>query len=266
MNLEEVKNQFPELASKIKALESLGFASRKDGWIDSLDLEKAQTACWLIGRIGNDQDADSLLSILSGQRRELWMQAAASLSLIATQRHLIPLLSILATSSDPAQRNSVVYTLSFLSASQVTPEVIRVLTKVAANQVEAPSVRAQALEGLGNNLSYELQVEAPSVRAQALEGLGNNLSYELAANLYQEAVTVIIEALDDSEAEVRFWACFAVSAIKIEEALPKLEILAQTDNTIVEGWWSVGEEAEDAITLMNGGEPPLRKPCKSPTT
>ncbi|EKQ66571.1 hypothetical protein OsccyDRAFT_5056 [Leptolyngbyaceae cyanobacterium JSC-12] len=243
MNLEEVKNQFPELASKIKALESLGFASRKDGWIDSLDLEKAQTACWLIGRIGNDQDADSLLSILSGQRRELWMQAAASLSLIATQRHLIPLLSILATSSDPAQRNSVVYTLSFLSASQVTPEVIRVLTKVAANQVEAPSVRAQALEGLGNNLSYEL-----------------------AANLYQEAVTVIIEALDDSEAEVRFWACFAVSAIKIEEALPKLEILAQTDNTIVEGWWSVGEEAEDAITLMNGGEPPLRKPCKSPTT
>ena len=176
------------------------------------------------------------MSILSGQRRELWMQAATSLSLIATQRHLIPLLAILTSSSDPAQRNSVVYTLSFLSASQITPEVIRVLSEVAANQVEAPSVRAQALEGLGNKLSHEL-----------------------APNLYQEALTVIIEALDDSEAEIRFWACFAMSAIKIEKALSKLQVLAQTDNTIVEGWWSVAEEAEDAITLMNGGEPPLRK-------
>ncbi|MBW4657652.1 MAG: HEAT repeat domain-containing protein [Drouetiella hepatica Uher 2000/2452] len=109
------------------------------------------------------------------------------------------------------------------------------------------------------------RVEAPSVRAQAPEGLGNRLSHELVPNLYQEALTVIIEALDDSDAEIRFWACFAVSEIKIEEALPKLQVLAQTDNTIMEGWWSVGEEAEDAITLINGGEPPLRKPCKSPT-
>jgi hypothetical protein len=44
MNLEEVKNQFPESASEIKALESLGFASRNDDWIDNLDLEKAQIA------------------------------------------------------------------------------------------------------------------------------------------------------------------------------------------------------------------------------
>lgn len=34
---------------------------------------------------------------------------------------------------------------------------------------------------------------------------------------------------------------------------------------IVAGWWSVGEEAEDSVTLMSGGEPPLRKPYNSPT-
>lgn len=44
--------------------------------------------------------------------------AATSLSLIATERHLKSLLSILYTSSDPIQRNSVVYAISFLSNYQ----------------------------------------------------------------------------------------------------------------------------------------------------
>ncbi len=78
-------------------------------------------------------------------------------------------------------------------------------------------------------------------------------------------MTVILEALDDTDAEIRFLGCFAVSAIKIEAALPRLNILAQTDNAIVEGWWSVGEEAADAITSINGGDPPLRQPSPSPS-
>jgi len=243
MNLKEVKKQFPESASEIETLESLGFASRSDGWIDSLDSEKAQTACWLVGRVGNDRDADALISILSGQRSELWVQAATSLSLIATERHLKPLLSILATSSDPKQRNGAVHALSFLSRCEVNQQVITTLTEIAANNSEAASVRAQALEGLGNKLSQEFP-----------------------HNLYQRAVSIIIQALDAPEAEVRFWACFAVGAIKIREALPKLQVLVQTDSMTVAGWWSVGEEAEDAITLMNGGEPPLRRPHNSHTT
>lgn len=243
MNLEEVKNQFPESVSEIKVLESLGFAFRSDGWIDSLESKQAQTACWLVGKVGGDQDADALVSILSNPRPELWRQAATSLSLIATERHLTALLPILTTSFDPIQRETVVYTLSFLTTCQVTSEVISVLTATAANKAETPSVRAQALEGLGNKLSQEV-----------------------ALNLYQKAVTVIIEALDDVKAEIRFWACFAVSALEIKEALPKLEVLVQNDRAIVPGWWSVGKEAEDAITLMNGGEPPLRKPCNSPPT
>lgn len=98
------------------------------------------------------------------------------------------------------------------------------------------------------------------IRAQALEGIGNKLSHELPENVYQPAVSVIIQGLDDTEAEVRFWSCFAAGALEIKETLPKLQLLAQTDKTIVAGWWSVGEEAEDSVTLMSGGEPPLRKP------
>lgn len=57
MNLKEVKKRFPESVSEIETLESLGFAARSDGWINSLDSEKAKTACWLVGKIGNGQDA-----------------------------------------------------------------------------------------------------------------------------------------------------------------------------------------------------------------
>ncbi|MEH1899795.1 MAG: hypothetical protein V7K94_31800 [Nostoc sp.] len=163
--------------------------------------------------------------------------AATSLCLIATEKHLKSLLSILSTTSDPIQRNSVVYAISFLSNYQGNQEVISTLTEVAANIAEALFVRAQALEGIGNKLSHELP-----------------------ENLYQPAVSVIIQGLDDTEPEVRFWSCFAADALEIKETLPKLQLLAQTDQTIVAGWWSVGEEAEDSVTLMTRGEPPLRKP------
>lgn len=149
MNPEEVKYCFPDIVSEIEILESLGFTSRSDGWIDSLDLEEGQTACWLVGRVGDDRDADALVSILSSQRSELWMQAATSLSLIATERHLMSLLSILVTSSNPIQRNSAVYALSFLSTHKENQDVISTLIEIAGNHSEAPFVRAQALEGLG---------------------------------------------------------------------------------------------------------------------
>ncbi|MEH1887691.1 hypothetical protein [Nostoc sp.] len=38
-----------------------------------LTKEKAQTACWLVGRVGDERDADALISTLSSQRRELWI-------------------------------------------------------------------------------------------------------------------------------------------------------------------------------------------------
>lgn len=226
MDLEAIKQQFPESANDIEALETLGLATRQLGWINTLDLDKAITACWLLGKIGDVRDADALIGVLAGHHPELWMQAAASLSSIMTQRHLSFLLSILETSSDPAQRESAVYALAFQPDSQIAPQVIQVLTEVAINQAEAPSVRAQALEGLANHLSQE------------------------SLTLHQEAVGAIVAALDDSEAEVRFWACFAAGSLKIEEALSKLQCLAQNDKAILDGWWSVSEEAEAAITSI----------------
>jgi hypothetical protein len=54
-------------------------------------MEKAELFIPIKKATINDRDADALIGILSGQRSELWMQAATSLSLIATERHLKPL-------------------------------------------------------------------------------------------------------------------------------------------------------------------------------
>ncbi|MEH2103225.1 MAG: hypothetical protein V7K76_26490 [Nostoc sp.] len=79
----------------------------------------------------------------------------------------------------------------------------------------------------------------------------------------QEVKNQFPEAVGEIETLERLG--FASGALEIKETLPKLQLLAQTDKTIVAGWWSVGEEAEDSVTLMTGGEPPLRKPYNLPT-
>jgi HEAT repeat protein len=237
MTLEFVKNQFPETASDIEILEKLGFNERTLSWLLAIEKEKAQTVCWLIGKVGNECDADAMVSILSGQRSELWRDAATALSLIATERHLTSLLSILTSSPHATHREGAAYALSFLTKCCANSQVIDILTQVAANNSEIPSVRGQALEGIGNKLSEKLP-----------------------QNLYQRAVTVLIQCLDEPESEVRFWACFALGAIRAKDALPQLQVLAQTDDAVVPSWWSVREEAENSITLINGGNPTLCKP------
>ncbi|AKG20511.1 HEAT repeat domain-containing protein [Calothrix sp. 336/3] len=229
MNIQQVKNQFPESIADIEMLESLGFSSRSHGWIETLNPQQAEIAVWLMGKVGNDDDADTLMGVLSSQSRELWMHAATALSLIATTKHLTGLFEILTRGVDVSQRESAAYTVSFLTNCQINPELIQVLTEIAGNKNEPPSLRSQALEGLGNKLSEDIPT-----------------------NLYDSAVQVMLESLDDLAAEVRFWGCFAVGAVVVEQALPKLQRLAQTDHTIIPGWWSVAKEAADSISLIQG--------------
>jgi HEAT repeat protein len=239
MNVEEVKRQFPESAIEIEALERLGFASRTAGWIDRLDLEKARTACWLVGKVGDERDADELVDILSSQRSDLWVEAATSLNTIGTQKQVVPLLSLLANCPEVDRQVGAVYALSSIAnrcEEKLMIEVQRQLIEVASNSTFVPAVRGNALEGL------------------------TGICRETFPDLYRQAAIVVIQALDDREAEVRFWACFAAAGLGITEALDKLQVLARTDRTIVPGWWFVSEEAEDTIVRLNGGDPPLRQP------
>ena len=86
--------------------------------------------------------------------------------------------------------------------------------------------------------------EEPKVRAIAAETLGNSLDLR--------ALEPLIDALSDPAVEVRFWAAFAVGELGAEAALPELRRLAETDEAVLPGWWSVQDEAKASIELIEG--------------
>jgi HEAT repeat protein len=96
--------------------------------------------------------------------------------------------------------------------------------------------------------------ESTIVRAHAAEALGHLLQYE---PVLAEIRTPIVSSLDDYEPEVRFWCAFAAGALELQESRPRLQRLL-ADEAFVEGWWTVGQEAEWALRCLDGEEhPPL---------
>ncbi len=103
--------------------------------------------------------------------------------------------------------------------------------------------------------------EYPEIRAQAAEGLANALdccSPRFA--WYRRAESALIEALDDPAVQVRWWSSFALGVARSKKAVPKLRELAAGDHTLLPGWWTVAEEAEDALSNIAGKVHPDRVP------
>jgi HEAT repeat protein len=98
--------------------------------------------------------------------------------------------------------------------------------------------------------------ESAVVRAHAAEALGHLLQYQPVLANIRTAINV---SLRDPEPEVRFWSAFAAGVLSLQESRPQLERL-QSDEAAIEGWWTVGEEAEWALRCLDGEEdPPLPK-------
>jgi HEAT repeat protein len=96
--------------------------------------------------------------------------------------------------------------------------------------------------------------ESIVVRAHAAEALGHLLQYQ---PVLAETRTAIVSSLTDPEPEVRFWSAFAAGALTLQESRPRLERLL-ADESFIEGWWTVRQEAEWALRCLDGEEhPPL---------
>jgi HEAT repeat protein len=99
--------------------------------------------------------------------------------------------------------------------------------------------------------------ESAVVRAHAAEALGHLLQYQ---PVLADIRTAIVSCLRDPEPEVRFWSVFAAGVLDLQESRPQLERL-QGDEASIEGWWTVGQEAEWALRCLDGEEnPPLPEP------
>ena len=97
--------------------------------------------------------------------------------------------------------------------------------------------------------------ESAVVRAYAAEALGHLLQHE---PVLAEVRTAIRLGLRDSAPEVRFWSVFAAGVLGLQETRAQIVHLADTDGVEIDGWWSVAEEAEWALRVLDGEEdPPL---------
>jgi HEAT repeat protein len=154
-------------------------------------------------------------------------QAATALSQVDDPRTLRRIERLLEKRGHDEGRAAAAYVLGFSGATDVSD----VLARRLADTDESPIVRAHAAEALGHLLQHQ----------PVLAGIR----------------TAIVSCLRDPEPGVRFWSVFAAGVLGLQESRPQLERL-KGDEAAVEGWWTVGQEAEWALRCLDGEEdPPL---------
>ena len=176
------------------------------------------TICWLLARLGNHQKAiPALISVLtSNLDANLRSQAADSLGILEAKQAVKSLIRLLLSEDEDIQlRECAGYALGWIGDRRA----FEVLVNILGDLHQSPQARAMV--------------------AEPLALLGDN-----------RAVLPLIAALRDSAVEVRFWAAFALGELKDPQALPELERLAATDESIMPGWGSVRDEAASAIITI----------------
>lgn len=98
----------------------------------------------------------------------------------------------------------------------------------------------------------------PSLRGQAAEAVGNLLVCTKQAALRRHAILRLVKHLTDNAAEVRFWSAFSLGNLRARSARSALSGLVG-DDEVLPGWWTVGEEAADALGVIAGRERPDRE-------
>jgi HEAT repeat protein len=168
-----------------------------------------------------------LHALRRGDERARW-EAAKELSSFDDEVTRRKLERLLASRSGEKARAAAAYVLGFLGDAEAADALVARL----ADPEERTEVRAYAAEALGHLLQG----------APVLAGIR----------------IVITAGLRDPEPSVRFWCAFAAGVLGLVEARPQLSRMAGADDAVVEGWWTVGEEAEWALRVLAGEEdPPL---------
>lgn len=232
----------------VSTLKRLGVSAPQEviPLLQSPNRRRAATACWVLGQTSKKRFATVLLPILKGKRPSLWMPAAVAISQLETKRVVRPLIQLMLDPSRPArQRQAAAYALSFtwstLAHARYLTSTGEAFIRILQNQNEAPGLRGQVAEGLA--YFYGACAGAPRDRRR---------------RAYREAGEILITALGDPAAEVRFWSAFALGSMGYRAALPVLRKLARTDHERFGNWWTVGEEAADAVDRIDGKPAPIR--------
>jgi HEAT repeat protein len=113
----------------------------------------------------------------------------------------------------------------------------RVLNRVAAAYCLNLMRSKPAIRALEESVSN--RQEHPKVRGQAAESLAHNHR--------KKSHRLLLQHLNDSSREIRFWSIYALAEMGDSDALPLLRDIAKRDQRIVKGFWSISREAKWAI-------------------
>jgi HEAT repeat protein len=166
-------------------------------------------------------------ALVDGDEAKRWT-AAQALSEERDPRTVRSVRRVLEREGEEAPRAAAVYVLGFCAEPDAAP----LLASTLADLEEPVLVRAYAAEAIGHLLQHE--------------------------PVFADVRAAIRLGLRDAAPEVRFWSAFAAAVLGLQETRPYLLHLADTDGAEIDGWWSVAEEAEWALRVLDGEEdPPL---------
>ncbi len=142
----------------------------------------------------------------------------------------------LARSAEPDQAQMAAWALGFGEIPErLRLEVVGALLEVLVDATRSGAVRGQAAEAVAERLDFSDHLHPARVVTE----------------------THLIDMLSDPSSPVRFWSAFALGKLRTRAAVPSLRKLT-IDTTLVSGWWTVGEQAADAIDTIEGRQSPER--------
>lgn len=184
-----------------------------------IDEKLRAVACWVFGKFKQKSSVNILLKAFNNETPSLIWEAAKALGEIKSKRAIKPLISTLFQGKDVEKRAASAYALGLLHDKQAIAPLLSVLH----NKAEQPKVRAQA--------------------AEALAWFGDRR---------KSVIDALIAGLKDTSVEVRFWSAYALGELKAKRAVNELERMAKDDD-VLPGWWSISEEASNAIGRIKQG-------------
>ncbi len=184
-----------------------------------VNTDRGTKVCWALSRLGDQRAVPTLLAALRDKNPDLRSVAAKSLGELNGKQAVYPLITALYEDESLEVRVAAAYALGLLGDDKAVEPLVSILS----DRTQEPRVRGMA--------------------AEALSDINDS-----------RAITPLIAALTDVSVEVRFWAAFALGKLGNRQALPELERLAATDETILPGWWAVSREATEAIQRIQERE------------
>lgn len=168
-------------------------------------------------RVGMNQgQLRKTVSGLNGRTKTQAYEAAQSVWTDPDQQLEQGLIRILKKGRKPFNRAAAAYAMQMIGS----PQTISALERTLNSSRESARVRVEAAEALAHRH-------------------------------LRRTHKVLLKNLRDSNKDIRFWCAFALGEMAEKKAIPVLKQYAATDKRMVKGFWSVAQEAADAVRKIH---------------